>query len=336
MRAELLEPVRPVSRSPSSAGASPPRAASTAAPRRSSPPTAACSRAPRRSGSSCAADPEVGLAALASPIRAGIGSLNACAQDGRKEEGAHMTGRRTAGVIAVGALLALPGVAEAKTKTVNMGIPPASGKAFQKARRRRQRLLPARRDDQQGRQDQVPRRRLPLVRLPAARRRDAPADLADGRRRSSGSNDAAGQPFWFNGQDQVGFTPVARSSRHVRQEALVQRQQADRQRPAAGRQAQADHRDLQEVRQVHLLLQHPRRHEGHGHRQGQGQVGAVRQGGQEGPASTRSRRRSATAKKLPKTQVPANTIDVGAAGKHGEELFAFVPSAVTVPSRARR
>ena len=42
-----------------------------------------------------------------------------------------MTGRRTAGVIAIGAMLALPGVAEAKTKTVNMGIPPASGKAFE-------------------------------------------------------------------------------------------------------------------------------------------------------------------------------------------------------------
>ena len=30
------------------------------------------------------------------------------------------------------AVLALPGVAEAKTKSVNMGIPPKSGKAFQK------------------------------------------------------------------------------------------------------------------------------------------------------------------------------------------------------------
>jgi len=38
-----------------------------------------------------------------------------------------------------------------------------------------------------------------------------------------------------------------------------------------------------------------------------------------------------TSKKLPKTQVPANTVDVGAAGKHGEELFAFVPDALTVP-----
>ena len=38
-----------------------------------------------------------------------------------------------------------------------------------------------------------------------------------------------------------------------------------------------------------------------------------------------------TSKKLDNTQVPAGTIDVGAAGKHGEELFAFVPNAVTVP-----
>ena len=39
-----------------------------------------------------------------------------------------------------------------------------------------------------------------------------------------------------------------------------------------------------------------------------------------------------TSKKLAKTQVPANTVDVGAAGKHGEELFAFVPGAVTIPT----
>ena len=31
--------------------------------------------------------------------------------------------------------------------------------------------------------------------------------------------------------------------------------------------------------------------------------------------------------RLNKTQVPANTVDVGASGKHGEELFAFVPDA---------
>ncbi len=42
----------------------------------------------------------------------------------------------------------------------------------------------------------------------------------------SGVNDAANQPFWFNGQDQVGFTP-ALAAGNVRQEAVVQRQQAD-------------------------------------------------------------------------------------------------------------
>src|SRR4029078_4544361 len=38
------------------------------------------------------------------------------------------------------------------------------------------------------------------------------------------------------------------------------------------------------------------------------------------------------AKRLDNTQVPANSVDVGAWGKHGEELFAFVPSAVTIPT----
>ena len=38
-----------------------------------------------------------------------------------------------------------------------------------------------------------------------------------------------------------------------------------------------------------------------------------------------------TSKRLPRSAAPANTINVGASGKHGEELFAFVPNAVTVP-----
>ncbi len=39
-----------------------------------------------------------------------------------------------------------------------------------------------------------------------------------------------------------------------------------------------------------------------------------------------------TAKTLASATQPANTVDIGVAGKHGEELFAFAPANLTVPT----
>ena len=43
-----------------------------------------------------------------------------------------MTGRCRAAVGAMVVLLALPAAAQARTKSVNLGVPPSAGKAFEK------------------------------------------------------------------------------------------------------------------------------------------------------------------------------------------------------------
>ena len=181
-------------------------------------------------------------------------------------------------------LLALPGVAEAKTKTVNLGIPPSVGQGVPEAAgRRRQRLLPARGHDQQGRQGQAS---CPSASTRSTSRRAAATMLpliSPTGEKVAGANDAAGQPFWFNGQDQVGFTPRARRRARSARSSPTTAASGVASGLPLGREAQAGHGDLQEDRAVHVLLQHPRRHEGHRHGQGQGRDGPVREGRQEGP-----------------------------------------------------
>src|SRR3954464_3113276 len=109
-----------------------------------------------------------------------------------------MTGRRTAGAIAVGALLALPGVAEAKTKTVNMGIPPASGKAFEKAGVDVNDFFPHGITINKG--DKIKFLPVGFHSFDFPPRGGAPLPLISPTgEKIAGSNDAAGQPFWFNG-----------------------------------------------------------------------------------------------------------------------------------------
>jgi plastocyanin len=241
-----------------------------------------------------------------------------------------MTGRRTAGAIAVGALLALPGVAEAKTKTVNMGIPPASGKAFQKAGVDVNDFFPHGVTINKG--DKVKFLAVGFHSFDFPARGGAPLPLISPTgEKVSGSNDAAGQPFWFNGQDQVGFTPLLgppgtfgkKLSFNGSKRIVSGLPLGEKLKPITVTFKKAG--KFTYYCNIHAGMK--------------GTV-TVKPKGKSVPSAKADKKAVkrqvatslATAKKLPKTQVPANTIDVGAAGKHGEELFAFVPSAVTVPT----
>ena len=118
-----------------------------------------------------------------------------------------MTGRYIAGVGALAVVLTLPAAAQAATKSVNMGIPPKYGKAFQPLGVDVNDFFPHGVTIHKGDKikflpvgfhsfDFPPRGgdMLPLI-TPTGQ------DI-------SGENDAAGQPFWFNGQDQVSFNPA--------------------------------------------------------------------------------------------------------------------------------
>ena len=240
-----------------------------------------------------------------------------------------MTGRRTAGVIAIGALLALPGLAEAKTKTVNMGIPPASGKAFEKTGVDVNDFFPHGVTIHKG--DKIKFLAVGFHSFDLPARGGAPLPLiAPTGDKVTGSNDAAGQPFWFNGQDQVGFLPVLgppgnfgkKLSFNGSKRIVSGLPLADKPKPITVTFKKAG--KFTYYCNIHAGMK--------------GTV-TVKAKGKSVPSAKADKKALqrqvatslATAKKLPKTQVPANTIDVGAAGKHGEELFAFVPAAVTVP-----
>ena len=243
-----------------------------------------------------------------------------------------MTGRRTAAAIVMGALLALPGVAEAKTKKVNMGIPPSSSKAFQKLG------LPIDVNDffphgvTINRGDKV--RFLPAgfhsFDLPP-RGGDMIPLISPTGEKVANSNDAAGAPFWFNGQDQVGFSQELFPPGLFGKKASYNGSK----RVASGLPLAED------LKPVTVTFKRTGRftyfcniHAGM-----KGTV-TVRPKGKRVPSAKADRKALKrqvatalkTAKQLPKASAPANTINVGAAGKHGEELLAFVPSKVTVPT----
>ena len=241
-----------------------------------------------------------------------------------------MTGRRTAGVIAIGAMLALPGVAEAKTKTVNMGIPPASGKAFEKTGADVNDFFPHGVTINKG--DKVKFLAVGFHSFDLPPRGGAPLPLiAPTGDKVTGSNDAAGQPFWFNGQDQVGFTPVLGPPGTFGKKLSYNGSK----RVASGLPLANKPKPITVTfKKTGKFTYYCNIHAGM-----KGTV-TVKSKGSTVPSAKADKKAVKqqvdtalkTAKRLSKTQVPANTIDVGAAGKHGEELFAFVPSAVTVPS----
>ena len=241
-----------------------------------------------------------------------------------------MHGCRTAGAIALGALLALPGIAEAKTKTVNMGIPPKSGKAFEKLGVDVNDFFPHGVTIHKG--DKV--KFLPAgfhsIDFPPRGGAMLPLISPTGEK-VSGVNDAAGAPFWFNGQDMFGFTPLLGPPGTFGKKVSFNGSK----RVASGLPLGEGLKPITVTfKKVGKFTYYCNIHAGM-----KGTVD-VKAKGKSIPSDKSDKKALArqvatalsTSKRLQNTQVPANTIDVGAAGKHGEELFAFVPSAVTIPT----
>ncbi len=224
--------------------------------------------------------------------------------------------------------IALPATADAATKTVNMGIPPKSGKAFQKALSDVNDFFPHGVTINAG--DKI--RFLPVgfhsLDLPP--RGGGPLPLIVGGEPVAGSSDAAGSPFWFNGQDQLGFNPALlkfafgkRLSYNGNKRRISGLPVVDKPKPVTVTFKKTGkwtyycdiHTDMTGVVNVKAR-------------------------GRKVPSARADRRTIAnqvarslkTAKTLSKKQAPAGVINVGVAGSRGEEFFGMVPSAVTVPA----
>jgi plastocyanin len=241
-----------------------------------------------------------------------------------------VTGRCRAGAGALVVLLALPGVAQARTKTVDMGVPPKSQKGFQAVGADVNDFFPHGITINKG--DKV--RFLPVgfhsFDFPARGEDPIPLISPNGQK-VSGVNDAAGQPFWFNGQDQVGFTPALVTGSTFGKKLSFKGSKRIISGLPLGPNLKPITVTFKKVGKFTYFCNI------HGGMKGTVTVKAKGKKVPSKKADKRAVKRQVArslkvAKSLPKTTPPANTVDVGVAGKHGEEFFGFVPSQMTVPT----
>lgn len=228
-------------------------------------------------------------------------------------------------------LLAVPGMAQAKTKVVNMGVPPAGQKQLEKAG-----VGPVDVNDffphgvtiHKGDKIKFAPVGFHSVDLPAKGTDPTPL-IVPGSDKIAGSNDAAGQPFWFNGQNQLGFNPSLfppgiygkKVSYNGKKPIISGLPLAPKLKPFTVK-----------FKKTGKFTYYCNIHAGM-----KGTI-TVKPKGKKIPSAkadrktlrTQIRKSVGTAKTLPAAKPPANTVDVGVAGKHGEELFAFVPSTLSV------
>jgi plastocyanin len=240
-----------------------------------------------------------------------------------------VTGRLKGAACAAGVLLIIPGVAEAKTKTVNMGLPPSAGKDFQKAVADVNDYFPHRVAINVG--DKIRFRPVGFHSFDFPPTGGSPLPLISPTGdKVAGSNDAAGAPFWFNGQDQVGFSPALVRGAFGKRMTYTGKKRLESGAPLSEKLKPITVRFKKAGRHTYYCNIHA----------GMKGVVDVRRKGRKVPSAKADRRalknqlaRSLkTAKSLSKAVAPANTVNVGMAGKHGEEFYGFIPAAVTVPA----
>jgi plastocyanin len=145
----------------------------------------------------------------------------------------------------------------------------------------------------------------------------------------SGANDAAGQPFWFNGQDQLFFSPGLFASNFGKSVSYNGSKRVESGAPVSQKPKPMTVKFTKTGSFTYFCNIHP------------GMKGTVTVKPKKSKIPTKKADAKAvktqlaaalkTFKTLSKKTVPANTVSVGSAGQHGVELYAFLPSSITVP-----
>jgi plastocyanin len=232
---------------------------------------------------------------------------------------------RTLPLAVFGVALVMPGAAMASTRTVFMGLPPASQKAFEKLSSDANAFFPSTIRIRTGDVVAFTPVGFHTVDMPAS---GAPLPLVSPTGTKVEAIDAAGIPFWFNGLDELGFnaplltmnfgkTLVKGPARIASGLPLVQRPKPMRVRfNKAGR-------------YTYYCNIHS------------GMKGTVRVVGKHSPVPSaksdaalvkaQAAKALAVAKALPAITKPAaNTVSVGAEGKGGVSYFGMLPDKLTV------
>jgi plastocyanin len=167
------------------------------------------------------------------------------------------------------------------------------------------------------------------VDLPGHRSRKLPL-ITPAAQTITGAVDAAGAPFWFNGQPQLGFNRLVLTSAFGKSRSYTGAKAVLSGLPLSSKPKPMSVKFTKAGTYRYFCDVHP------------GMTGIVKVVSSNSKVPTAAQDRAtlrrqeastlATAKALAKTPAPGNnTVDVGAQGKGNTTLFAFVPSTLTVP-----
>jgi plastocyanin len=236
---------------------------------------------------------------------------------------------KTAGTAAlvVGVAALAPAAAQARTKVVNLGVPPASQAKFDKHGATVQDFFPHGVAINVGDTVSFAPAGFHNLDLPA-KGADPDAFALPTGDKVTGVKDAANADFWFNGLDVLSFNPRLFASEFGKKLSYDGTKGIQSGLPLGPGLKPVKVKFRKAGKYTYFCSIHP------------GMKGTVdvRKRGRKVPTAKQDRKALATqiardlkvAKRLPKKVVPAGTVDVGVAGPHGVEYFGMLPAQVKV------
>jgi plastocyanin len=231
-----------------------------------------------------------------------------------------------AGLGTCACLLAFPAAGLAKTKTVVVGTGKAA-KSFQKFGADANAFFPSGVTIHKGDSVRFVPGGFHNVDLPKRGGAATPLITPTGTT-VSGINDEAGQPFWFNGQPNLSFTPTLFTGGFGKKLTYNGRKSLNSGLPLAAKVKPMTVKFSKTGKYTYFCDVHP----------GMKGTVTVKAASKSIPTAKQDaatvkaeiKRDVKIAKTLPSTKTPSGTVDVGAAGPHGVEYFGMVPGKLTV------
>ena len=224
---------------------------------------------------------------------------------------------------AVGLAALLPMSADAATRTVTMGTAGKNAKKLQDLGSDVNDFFPHATSVHVGDKVKFVPTGFHTFEFPAKGQDPAPFAAPTGNM-ISGANDAAGQPFWFNGRDDLQFNPVLFAGLYGKTVSYDGAKQLESGLALAPDPKPVTVRFTKAGKFTYYCNIHPGM---------LGTVKVVKKSKRVPTAKAHAKKVAAQykrdlkiAKELPKANVPAGTVDVGVAGPHGVEYFGMVPA----------
>jgi plastocyanin len=230
---------------------------------------------------------------------------------------------------ALGVGMGVPAVASAAQKDVSLGPPRSAEKALNAVGTDVNDFFPHKVTIHAGDKVRFLPNNFHTVDLPAHRSQKLPI-ITPSAQTITGAVDAAGAPFWFNGQPQVGFNPRLLNSAFGKSRSYTGAKAVLSGLPIGNKPKSLTVKFTKPGTYRYFCDIHP------------GMQGIVKvvSASSKVPTAAQDKRTLKeqeastlkTAKALAKTAAPGNnTVDIGAQGKGNVSLFAFLPAALTVP-----